>query len=266
MFRKIRIFILITIAIICYTTVCLGEEPETVHGNDWENETDFSQEDELITYEEKLLLEESLGEKIDSIIELQDYQQYALDLLRSVRKDLSKRYPKEEFISVSFDLGTIFSGVTTYTFTTEEAKRYGEFFIACTEDEDEKQKWADDFYGFLIRKDYDAKLLRTLKENGITALTYTHFSKLCSYSEKILPTPEDILEEGFSFAKLTSVFIPDTPENKEEIIKDILQKNGFYGSYYIYFVPGMNRFTLDELEKNRRDYWHVFFTCEKEGG
>ena len=219
-----------------------------------------------MTEHEKALLDLAYtdGERI-SEGKLFDYQEKALNELRSAEFYLKKRYPKEDLEIISFQPSSKKGNVEVQFIQvgndTEYLLKY------------ENGQYVDNFYDVPYEKEYDAMVEAILKENGVEARVYTTFPYLIS--DKI-ESAQDLMDRRPHLGRNTEVFVPakelpdmETANQFSEKVSAIFEENSIYTSGMVYFILNMEALNQDALSldeyahnrKNLRNIVSVTFKC-----
>lgn len=148
---------------------------------------------------------------------------------------LSRKYPSYEFtITDCRPENKINNMNTTFWFTAEGVP---EDYELCIGD----SGYEDNFYGYLVKEDYEKSLLEILqKAVPETAAVSTVFNTVLGEKYDETLTPAEIMADSSGVTNSTEIFIleqdPVQAEKFFEEIKETLLHKGVYGSYHIIAV------------------------------
>ena len=221
-----------------------------------------------MTEHEKALLDLAYtdGERIAEG-KLFDYQQRALNELRSATFYLEKRYPDRDLEIISFQPSSLKGNVELQFIQVGSDTEYMLKY--------ENGTYVDNYYDVPFEKEYDEMVEGILRENGIEARVYTTFPYLISDKIK---SGQDLMDRRPPLGRNTEVFLraetlPDYEEagRMAERLQQIMEEHGIYTSGMVFYIQGKDIMeedviTLDEYTHNRKKLRNIVsaaFRCFK---
>ncbi len=202
---------------------------------------DDSQNIMLTEAEEKLLCELYINEERIKEGKLYDYQLKCLEQIRYAMEYLNNKYPNENFEILICNPKNKMNSMTTIMFY--EGRNREELYDLYITESDEGYRAEDNYYGVLIREEYDTELTNILRESGFEkCLVYTAFNEVHDESVNGELTAEDIFKLGNQLGRGTDIFIDYDPDKSELLVsqlKEIMENQNLYGSYIVYIKSGI---------------------------
>lgn len=212
-----------------------------------------------MTEHEKALLDLAYtdGERIAEG-KLFDYQQRALNELRSATFYLEKRYPDQNLEIISFQPSSLKGSVELQFIRVGSDTEYMLKY--------ENGTYVDNFYDVPYEKEYDGMVEEILWENGIEARVYTTFPYLISDKIK---SGQDLMDRRPPLGRNTEVFLraenlPDYEEagRMAEKLQQIMGEHGIYTSGMVFYIRGIELkgqdvIALDEYTHNRKNLRNI---------
>lgn len=206
-----------------------------------------------LTESEKRILADTYGdsERLEKE-NLYEYQEIALEQLRSAMRYLDGKYPGHLLRVNSFDPANKYNGHATLILLDESEKSYtltvqaGDGIYLC----------ADDYYSVFLRKRYDWYIREMLEKKGWEALCYTDFPELLGKEITGKEEIGEILKHRPPVMKTTHVFLfnGENRETAERDVEETFRSTGIYGAYTLFFATGRADTDVLALEKDRREF------------
>ena len=184
------------------------------------------------------------------------HQEAALRQLRAGMEYLAEKYPAHTLEVLTFEPANKFTPWARFLVQDAEGHNYD----VMVEPSDGSYICTDNFYGVLIREDYDKMISDILGDEGFAILSYTEFTAYLGMAQSADITAEKIISENPKLTRLTNLYIQMSKNNDvtaDNIRKSLLDQ-GIYGAYILYFVPSLladDVLTLEsDPERNTWDY------------
>ena len=246
---RIIVILLIVVLSICMTG-CITEYADWfVNGFDEEGALNMTEE------EKELLLNSepsTIGKEWIESGNLGPDQKIDIEYIREMKEYLKRKYPSYDIEITKFSPATsLFSAqMHSYTFFLKyDGKDYkAKIYLS----EDKEPEFADNFYSFLYREEYDRMVIELLEDNGYTVQSYTVMDNMAGEEINETKTVEEALTIYPQFSRLTHIFFPG--EFNQEVadrIKQIMQNSILGADCFLYFMGDDTYDTAEEYENNR---------------
>ena len=209
---------------------------------------------EMTDLEIKLMTKSYFNEdKIEQGL-LLDYQLTALNKLRAAMKHAEKRYPNAVDAFDWYGLGPASEMDHTLVVNFGFADEY--YTISVTGEEG-KYQCRDNFYGYYLRKNYDAALEEILAMDGIRAAAYTNFTE---YADLDSQMTFDEFQKGYAqLHRLTHVFVNAVGDHEQTVkrIREAMSSAGISGSSItVWFLPeDYKGKTVEDFMNDKKSSW-----------
>lgn len=214
-----------------------------------------------MTDNERRILKETYGDEVRlDENQLYEYQELALEQLRTAMRYLDDKYPGHELHVNSFDPANKLNGQATMILIDETGKDYT---LTVSLLEDGGYECADDYYCVNLREKYDAFLEKSLADHGRDGLCHTDFPELVGTRTSGRESMEEIIALDPPIMSITHVFLFHASDHEAAAreAEAIFREAKMYGTYTLFFVPDGTERDLAVLEKNRRSYERMTFNC-----
>lgn len=189
------------------------------------------------------------------------HQETALQQLRAGMEYLTEKYPGYFLEVLTFEPADKFTPRARLLVQDTESKNYQ----VTVEPSDGNYICTDNFYGVLIRDNYDKMISDILENSGLTVFSYTEFTAYLGMSQSTDITVDKIISENPKLSRLTHLYIQTSENNDLTVnkIQECLSDEGIYGAYFLYFVPSLKTEDVLALESDpERNSWdYVSFNC-----
>lgn len=213
-----------------------------------------------LTENEKRILAETYGdsERLEKE-NLYEYQEIALEQLRTATQYLDVKYPGHSLRVNTFDPANKYNGHATLILLDGSEKSYTLTVSAGTG----VYQCADDHYSVFLRERYDTYIREMLMHNGWDALCHTDFPELRGKELTGKETIEEILKLRPPVMKTTHVFLYNGAgqEAAAAAVEGVFRDAAIYGAFTLFFVSEQDGRDIDALEKNRRAFQRHAFNC-----
>lgn len=193
---------------------------------------------ELSEEEERLLTEEYIGDARIKEGKLFSFQYEGLKQLRFARSYLEEKYPNTDFYITVFapiSNNRPIATVTFYVDGNDEA-----FFDLELEANDEGYSARDNYYGAILREEYDEALERILKDEVNKPFkVYTELYQLKGSEINGDTTAEELISLKNNLSRRSYLFFNEEDLNAEELVEELrtyCTECGLYGSYTVYYA------------------------------
>ena len=204
-----------------------------------------------MTEKEKELLSSILvnSEKISEGYLLK-YQEDTLMQLRACEEYLEEKYAEQELEILDF---LPISRMNLEGKVTFSPNGQDEIYIVRFTKSDDGFDCRDDYYGALIREEYDELLEEKLGVLELAIRSYTIFPEPMGKELDGKVQVKKLFHEFAMLNRLTDFYISSTKETYEikDELQDFIMKNGIRGSYTIYFAPDNLSRNFNELKKEQ---------------
>lgn len=211
-----------------------------------------------LTENEKRILAETYGDSERLANEnLYEYQEIALEQLRTATRYLDEKYPGHTLRVNSFDPANKYNGHATLILLDEAEKSY----TLTVSAEVGTYQCTDDYYSVFLRGRYDDYIRDLLMRGGWDALCHTDFPELRGKEITGKEEIPEILEQRPPLMKTTHIFLYNDTDHEiaSKEVENIFRNAAIYGSCTLFFVSGQADRDIAVLEKSRREFQrHAF--------
>lgn len=192
---------------------------------------------ELTEEEERLLTEEFIGDDRIKEGKLYSFQYEALLQLRYARTYLEEKYPDTDFYITVFAPISNNDPVANITFYVNGNDE--EFYDLELEVDGDEYSAKDNYYGALLREEYDDALENIIKEKTNAPFkAYTELYEVKGTEINGNTSVEELIALRSELSRRTYLFFNESDIDVEALVKELqayCTECGLYGSYTVYY-------------------------------
>lgn len=229
-----------TVLAVCLAVIALNGTgcAQTLQKINADQKEATSEKKELTQEQKKFLEAISMDEDRVKKGDLYQWQEEALDQYDYVMEYLKEKYPSYSFEVISCDHNNQTTGYSTFQFTESGKESVYEMYLYSEGEDKRSYRCEDNFYGSLIRKDYEEALTEIIcKEIPECLGVYCSFTNVMGKEFGEDFTAEDVLTEKPEITNATDIYLLEAdPVQAEQLIQrteTVLTENRIYGSYFI---------------------------------
>lgn len=187
------------------------------------------------------------------------HQLEALQQLRAGMQYLDEKYPGHKLNILTYAPATKFTPSAQFLLQGDGEETYT-MTVSVTND---AYVCADSYYGTLIRDSYDKHVSELLTGGGFGAESFTTFSTPMGMEVNGDITVQEFISIEPKVSRNTHLFITETSDQDaaKTAIQALLEENGLYGSYILFFVPASEYGDVLTMEANRSSWNYLSFNC-----